>query len=90
MITIRSEKPEDFDTIYEINKKVLNGPVFKVFDHLITLSRYYQVLIISSNSRYTFSVSSLIQKVRKSFCLGSQTIISPLAFAKGLIIGIFL
>jgi hypothetical protein len=23
MITIRSEKPEDFDTIYEINKKVL-------------------------------------------------------------------
>ena len=39
MITIRSEKPEDFDTIYEINKKVFNGPVFKVFAHLMTLSR---------------------------------------------------
>ena len=25
MITIRSEKPEDFDSIYEINKKAFNG-----------------------------------------------------------------
>jgi len=42
------------------------------------------MLITSSNFRYTFSVSSLIQKVLKSFCLGSQDISSPLAFAEGL------
>ena len=41
-------------------------------------------MIIFFNSLYTFSVSSLIQKVRKSSCLGSQDIPSPLAFAEGL------
>jgi hypothetical protein len=40
--------------------------------------------IISFILEYTFSVSSLIQKVRKSFCWGSLTLSSPLAFAEGL------
>jgi hypothetical protein len=34
--------------------------------------------------KIAISVSSLIQKVRKSFCCGSLTISSPLAFAEEL------
>jgi len=39
----------------------------------------------SFNFQQIFSVSSLIQKLRKSSCLGSQDNPSPLAFTEGLI-----
>jgi hypothetical protein len=44
-----------------------------------------QIPTTSSNFRYAFSVSLFIQKLRKSFYLGSLTISSPLAFAEGLL-----
>jgi hypothetical protein len=43
-----------------------------------------QILITSSNSRYTFSVSLLIQKVLKLSNRGNLTISNPLAFTEGL------
>jgi hypothetical protein len=42
--------------------------------------------ITSSNFRYTFSVYSLLQKVRNSFCLGGAEIFRPLAFVEELFI----
>jgi len=77
MITIRSEKPEDFDTIYEINKKVFNGHIFKVFQRLMILSSYYLILITSFNFRYTFFSFITHTKVAKLVLSGESDHFQP-------------
>jgi len=42
------------------------------------------MMIIFFSLRNTFSASAPMQKLRKSSCLGSLSISSPLAFAEGL------